>query len=191
MLPSIIGLYSPSAGSGKSEVAKRLCGVHGYTLVKFADPLKAMARGLFEGMGISAGTIERMIEGDLKEQPIPGLKSATPRQVMQTLGTEWGREAIEEDLWVKTGVKKAQSIIDAGGRVVIDDMRFPNEWAYVYGMDNSMLVAVHRPGQPKGQSRYEGMLCDFRFDCVLVNDETLEVLHQAVDVMVAAAGQYR
>lgn len=190
MLPSIIGLYAPTAGSGKSEIAKHLCDQYGYTLVKFADPLKAMARGLFEGMGIDRETIDRMIEGDLKETPIPGLKDATPRHVMQTLGTDWGREAIEEDLWVKTCMKKAQSIIDQGGRVVVDDMRFPNELHHIAAMDNGLLVAVRRPGTPKGKSRYEGMLDDYRFDVVIVNDETLDVLRQAVDVTVAGYAAY-
>jgi hypothetical protein len=71
------------AGSGKSTLADILACEHGFTVVKFAGPLKAMLRAL--------GLDEREIEGDLKEQPCQLLAGHTPRRAMQTLGTEWGR----------------------------------------------------------------------------------------------------
>jgi hypothetical protein len=41
---------------------------------------------------------------------------------MQTLGTEWGRNLIADDLWVKSAIRRAGDL-----RTVITDVRFPNE----------------------------------------------------------------
>lgn len=115
MIIALTGL----AGSGKSTAAKHLVEVHGFTLVKFAGPLKAMLRCL--GLG------DREIEGDLKEVPHPVLGGRTPRHAMQTLGTEWGRNLIHSNLWVNVAMASADNVLDCGGPVVIDDCRFLNE----------------------------------------------------------------
>ena len=47
---------------------------------------------------------------------------------MQTLGTEWGRECIGPEVWVDVWKSNVQKWLDGGLNVVVDDMRFPNEW---------------------------------------------------------------
>ena len=117
----IIGLTG-LAGSGKSTVAK-LLESYGYDIVKFASPLKNMLRAYLVTLGVDGDTIERMIEGDLKEVPSQLLAGRTPRHAMQTLGTEWGRNAMSKTFWVD-----AWSSTAAGHeRIVCDDCRFPNE----------------------------------------------------------------
>lgn len=125
------------AGSGKSTAAKHLVERHGFTLVKFAGPLKQMMRCL--GLG------DREIEGDLKEQPHLVLNYKTPRYAMQTLGTEWGRDLIGENLWVDVAMASAAAVIDQGGRVVIDDCRFLNEAAAIKAAGGT-VVNIRRPG---------------------------------------------
>jgi len=177
--PSLVGLYSSQAGSGKSEVAKMLWH-RGFEPVKFAGPLKAMTRGLLASMSISYRLIERMVEGDLKETVIPGFETITPRHLMQTLGTDWGREAVDTKLWEKVAMATAQQMIDAGARVVIDDMRFPNEFEAIRAA-GGVTVRVDRPNPSRaGYSRYEGLLDDFEFDMTIVNDGTLEDLAKRV-----------
>ena len=183
----LIALYSPVMGSGKTEIANRLVEEHGFSLVKFAGPLKTMARGLFTGMGLDDKTIDRMIEGDLKETAIPGLRDATPRHIMQTLGTEWGREVIQSDLWVKVAMKRAGSIIQMGGRVVIDDLRFGNEFIAVQDFPQAMTVRVHRPDAVAyAKHPSEGLLEGYDFNAVIINDEDLDMLHRAADFFVKA-----
>lgn len=46
----------------------------------------------------------------------------SPRQLLQTLGTEWGR-AIDPDIWAKATLREAQKY----EKVVISDVRFLNE----------------------------------------------------------------
>ena len=124
------------AGSGKSTVAKHLVEKHGFTLVKFAGPLKNMMRAL--GLG------DREIEGDLKEQPHPLLCGETPRHAMQTLGTEWGRNCIGQEFWIRAALENAHAVLDQGGRVVIDDCRFNNEADAVRALGGE-IIQIRRP----------------------------------------------
>lgn len=118
--PTLVGLIGRK-GSGKDTAAAALLS-EGYQNVKFAGALKDMIRCLLAYQGVDSDTIERMVEGDLKEAPTPHLAGRTPRYAMQTLGTEWGRDLIGEDFW--TAVTMAR----VGDRkTVITDVRFPNE----------------------------------------------------------------
>jgi hypothetical protein len=185
-LRNLIGLYSSTPQSGKSEVAKVLT-TSGFHTVKFADPLKTMVRGLLLSMGIEFETVERMVEGDLKEEVVPGFTTVTPRHLMQTLGTDWGREAVDNELWTKVAGAKMDKVTRLGGLVVVDDLRFPNEYDAMRER-GAYLVRVVRPGaqQPAGgSSRYEGLLDDHEFDVTIVNDGTLPTLHaKAFDALV-------
>lgn len=125
------------AGSGKTTAAKHLVEAHGFTLVKFAGPLKAMMRAL--GLG------NREIEGDLKEVPSAILGGKTPRHAMQTLGSEWGRNLIHSNIWVNAAMEMACDVIDHGGRVVIDDLRFGNEVDAVRS-HGGIIIRIDRPG---------------------------------------------
>lgn len=118
--PKLIGLLGRK-GSGKDTAALTLL-EQGYQNVKFAGALKEMIRSLLAYQGLDGETIERMVEGDLKEVATDYLAGATPRFAMQTVGTEWGRDLIASDLWVRTAIKKA-----GVAKTVITDVRFPNE----------------------------------------------------------------
>lgn len=173
----IVGLYSSCAQSGKSVVAGALA-ERGYYNVKFAGPLKDMTRGLLYSMGFDTDTVERMVEGDLKEEVLPGFDTVTPRHVMQTLGTDWGREAVDKDMWTKVALAKIDRLRRLDARVVIDDMRFPNEFKALRARGGFMIRVV-RPSAPHvGSSRYEGLLDDQEFDAIITNDGSLEDLRQ-------------
>ncbi|ARK07444.1 hypothetical protein LAV_00044 [Sphingobium phage Lacusarx] len=118
--PTLIGLIG-RRGSGKDTAASVLLN-GGYENVKFAGALKGMIRFLLAYQGVDAEIIERMIEGDLKEEPSIYLAGRSPRYAMQTLGTEWGRDLMGEDFWVGVTMVRA-----ADKKAVITDVRFPNE----------------------------------------------------------------
>ena len=47
---------------------------------------------------------------------------------MQTLGTEWGRETIDQDIWVNSVRRMlTKSFFSEYTPVIIDDLRFENE----------------------------------------------------------------
>lgn len=121
-------------GSGKSTVANHLVERHDFALVKFAAGLKAMLRTLLIYSLIPRHDVERMIEGDLKEVISPVLGGRTPRQVMQTLGTEWGRKCVAEEFWVQLTAMRIKTITELGKSVVVDDCRYPNEATMIAGL---------------------------------------------------------
>jgi hypothetical protein len=179
--PKLIGLYSPVMQSGKSEVALWLASNYGATRLPFAGPLKNMARSLFRGFGFGPDEVERMIGGDLKEQHIPVL-GTTPRYIMQTLGTEWGRNTIRDNLWVDAALAQARSYMACNRHVVFDDMRFPNELLAVVKAGGEVWKIV-RPGAPSPATQHpsEGLLDGYEFDHIIVNDGTIDQLREQVD----------
>ena len=114
----LIGLTG-KAGSGKSFAAQRLVDHHGFRRVKFADPLKNMLRAI--------GLKDIHLEGELKEVPSRILCGKSPRQTMQTLGTEWGRDIMGEDFWLNLFFIAVTSSDRGLAPIVCDDVRFPNE----------------------------------------------------------------
>lgn len=172
MLIGLTGL----AGSGKSVVANVLTTEFGFTRVKFAAPLKNMLRTMLADMGFCEDDRERMVEGDLKETVIPEL-GVTPRHLMVTLGTEWGRECVRQDIWTTLWAAQA----DRFDRVVVDDVRFPNEVSLIRSRGGE-LWCLDRPGLVASDHVSEQLeVCP---DITLVNDRSLEGLEATVRGMV-------
>lgn len=140
-LPPVVAFSAP-AGGGKSTAARYLVDRHGYTLVKFAGPLKSMLRLL--------GLTDAHIEGHLKEQPCPLLCGKSPRHAMQSLGAAWGRDQIGPDLWRNVWFETAADVLDHGGRVVVDDLRFENEHRAVRQLGGMVIRLEGRGGIPGG-----------------------------------------
>ena len=166
--PPVLVALCGLAGSGKTTCAEFLVQEWGYTNIKFASPIKEMLRAL--------GLNDNHLEGGLKEIPTVLLAGHSPRHAMQTLGTEWGREQMGQEFWVDIWRQSAAKIIGEGGRVVVDDCRFPNELRAVRYL-NGLALTIERPGkwkkgplqQPIGQHRSETTPPDADF--TLVNDQ--------------------
>lgn len=128
----VIGLTG-LAGSGKSTASHLLMSkVPGSVRIPVASCLKDMAMCL--------GLTEDMVYGDKKMMPIPGLGDVTPRYILQTLGTDWGRNMIHPNIWVlswRAKVRKAFS--DGASLVVVDDVRFPNEASTIREMGGKLI----------------------------------------------------
>lgn len=170
--PMLIALISPAMGSGKSTVARYLVARHGFALLKFAGPLKNMTRSLLRDIGNDRATVERMVEGDLKEVQVPGL-GCTPRWLMQSLGNEWGRQYIREDLWVRLTAMAVMKRLSSGVSVVIDDMRYRNEYDAIREMGGK-IVRIVRPGVERiGDHASEGALDEAAVDGEICNDSSL------------------
>jgi hypothetical protein len=115
MLIGFAGLKS----SGKSTAAAYLKNHFKFNEISFADPIRKF---LIEQIGLSQTDIE-----EDKEKPCDKLGGRTPRFVMQTLGTEWGRNMIWQDLWVERFRRCALVHLKEGKSVVAADVRFQNE----------------------------------------------------------------
>lgn len=156
--------------SGKSTAADYLCLRHGFVRVKFAGPLKAMLRAI--------GLTDAEIEGDLKEHLTPLLAGKTPRHAMQTLGTEWGRKRIGEAFWINLWTESASDVLDQGGRVVVDDCRFPNEVDAVHRLGGKVVRLTGRGGINGGHS---SEALEFAPDIILDNSNSMRQLQESLD----------
>ena len=181
-LVPIIGLYSPYMQAGKSTLAEALIYERGFTRIKMADGLKAMLRALLAYQGLRDEAIDLRIEGSLKAESSPWLYGQTPRFAMQALGTQWGRDCMGEDFWVEVASSKIYTLLTAGRPVVIDDIRFENEYHMVRMFDAGFMVKITRPEMdPQAnmpwwrkaitkKPRSEGNLNKMQFDLSFVND---------------------
>lgn len=170
-LPRVVALTG-AAGSGKSTAADYLIRQHGYERVKFAGPLKDMCRAI--------GLTEDHIEGRLKEVPSDMLCGKTPRHLMQALGTELGRNMIGEDFWIRLWLHR----VAGAGRVVVDDLRFPNEAAAVRSLGGVIIKLEGRGGIAGTHASEAG--CGTH-DAVVVNDGGMVDLYAGVDEAVRRA----
>jgi hypothetical protein len=176
---ALIGLVG-YAGSGKSTAAERMVERLGYARVKFADPLKQALRAILRSAGVDEKTIERMIEGDLKEVPAAELCGRTPRYAMLTLGTEWGRGLMATNFWIHLFVTRVDRLRNQGHSIVVDDARFPNEFEAIRDL-GGMLIKVMRPGLvPDLSHESEQHVESAKPDYVVVNGRTPADLGEAM-----------
>lgn len=170
----IIGLCGP-AKSGKSLAAQYLENNHGFARVRFAGPLKAMLAAL--------GLTHDEIEGELKEKPSALLGGKTPRHAMITLGTEWGRDLIDPNLWINAWRRNVDRL-PTGTPVVVEDCRFANE-AIAIRIRDGGLVRLSRNGAGIGvshPSEAENFVPDMRLE----NNGTPEMLCDKLAALVMA-----
>lgn len=177
----LIGLVG-RAGSGKDTAADYLRIQHGYWPIAFAEPLRCMLRELLHHAGASDDYLHLPW---LKQRPIPGL-GLSYRQLMTTLGTEWGR-GLDPDLWVR--LLDAHVAPFARTPIVITDVRFPNEAAYVRAR-GGLLVRLHRmeagtASLHESESHVDNLDCHFDID----NSGPLDALHRALDDTLAFAAK--
>lgn len=178
----IVVAFTGKRGSGKSEAVKVLVEELGFRELKFADPLKNMLRAMYATCGVDSNTIERKIEGDLKEEPCEWLLGQTPRFAMQTLGTEW-REMIGTPMWSEMFTRAVQSG-NLGDRIACSDYRFHHEGAVLHNL-NAVIYKVQRPTADAvednaSQHSSETTIDEIPFDLIIENDGTKEDLRGAV-----------
>lgn len=175
----LIGLYSPAPQSGKTTVANYLL-VSGWRTVSFAAPIKHMVVQLLIQLGHSEDNARRLVNTD-KSEEIPQLRTTT-RHMMQTLGTEYGRNCIHPQLWVMCAETRITKLLNQGTPVIVDDVRFPNEAALIRRLGGEMW-RLERPQAERGTDHAsEGGLDAYPlFDRRIVNDGTLIDLYDRIN----------
>lgn len=167
----IIGIAGP-ARAGKDTVASFIIAARGGYRYSFADPIRAMLVPI--GVNMSDPYWQ-----DRKEETIPAL-GVSPRRMMQTLGTEWGRELINEDIWL---IIAHQRLLSAGPGMVIPDVRFENEadWVRKHG---GVILHLQRPDGIKVETHSsENGVTVKDEDFAITNDGSLEDLQDRVRKM--------
>lgn len=173
MVPRLIGLYSPEPQSGKSTTAHILNRLHGHATASYAMPLKRMVADLMTSAGLSPAEVGSYMH-ERKEEVIPVL-GVSFRYLCQTLGTEWGRKLIDNDLWVKVAVND-----NLPTYTVFDDVRFKNEADALRAKGGVVWKIVRPNATVQTEHVSEGLLEDYPFDAVIVNDGSYEDLQRQI-----------
>lgn len=191
---TIIGFHG-KARSGKDSAAGLLADIlerefpKARAMVKpLATPIKDMLHTLLLKTNWSkedGGLVEinDYVHGDRKDEPLPWL-GVSARQMLQTLGTEWGRGMISEDLWLtllERRIKAAQEWVYPEAHhlfVIVPDIRYENEAEMC-----DRLFHMIRPDQeeiPLSNHLSETGLTTF-FDARIYNDGSLSDLEDALE----------
>lgn len=176
-----IGIYSPVPQSGKSTTAKYLKYFYRAEIVPLASPVKGLGIEFLMNFGYSREEAEDLCF-NRKEFIIPQINKSV-RYILQTIGTEWGRNCIKQSLWVDIMLEK----IKLKNRAVIDDVRFPNEADAIKSVGGLMWKVI-RPSLSLCEAHAsEGALDSYEFDCVIFNDGSINELYRQIDQLISNA----
>lgn len=174
MTPKLIGITG-KARSGKDTVGNILKYNAGFARVAFADPIK-------EAVNIMFGLNTFIMEGPEKEQDIDWL-GRSPRFLMQTLGTEWGRQVVDKDLWLKIAMKKINNLLDVNRSVVVTDVRFDNEADLIRSKGGTIIHLQRKAADTaivESNHKSESGVTVLEKDWIVYNDYTLADLRAEI-----------
>lgn len=165
--PKLIG-FAGRARSGKDTAAKWISEHRHYYHYSFAAPIKRAVAAMLD---IDLDELERVKDLHIEEL------GTTPRYMMQTMGTEWGRKVVHPELWVRLAKRELDTLSPKYPGMVISDVRFENEATWIRSEGGS-IVHIERPyylaeiPNPKHSSEH-GVVFGTR-DVGLRNEGTLE-----------------
>lgn len=135
MNPIPLVAFTGLAHAGKTTCAEHLQRTRGFTNFSFADPFKKMLSALVD-----------ITDKDATPDVLCG---KTVRYAMQSLGTEWGRHLIGQDIWLRAS-KIQIEVLRAFGVIGItcDDVRFDNEAMLIREL-GGVVIEIIRPGLPR------------------------------------------
>lgn len=166
----IVGIAGPKR-SGKDTLARLLSSALNVEVHSFAAPIRQFVAGL---LGWTLDELE-----DRKETPVQWLDGVTPRQMMQSLGTEWGRQMVHPELWLRSLAAR----LPEGGAVVCD-VRFDNEAEAIRKLGGK-VIRLSRPGAGQGDDHAsERPISDHLVDFEIANDGTaVQLMEKAMAVL--------
>ena len=159
----LIGIAG-KARSGKDTAANYLLEKLGddWSSASFADPMKAML-----------GVIGVNCSDAAKDLP-KNQYGVSTRHMLQTLGTEWGRNGIGSNFWIDVFEK-----YNAGQCVIVPDVRFENEAELI--REHGVLICIEGRGGIEGGHISERKLQYDDRDIYIDNRGSLSELYEKLD----------
>lgn len=160
----IIGLAGP-AGVGKSYLSQ---GLKSRTRGKVFSLAANIKLGLY-----------CMINGaDYDDKEAVAYKGKTTRQLLQSLGTDWGRNMVGPDIWVDLLMQRIEQ--EDTHLAIIDDVRFDNEADAIHER-GGVVIELERPGiyyseEHASETPLDPRLIDHTLDCTRTALAVTEIL---------------
>ena len=171
----LIGLTG-RARCGKSTAAQHFVNTFRLEHYAFADPLR-------DGLMAIFNLEPTDFENDHKEQPLNWLNHS-PRQLMQSLGTEWARNTVHPDVWVKIAEQNIDYMTHALSEVigfVVSDIRFENEADFIRNRGGT-VIHLHRQDTPSVNPHIsEAGIAVHQDDLILPNNSTISDFLRSLD----------
>ena len=168
------------AGAGKDTAAAGLI-ADGWKRMSFAEPIRQMLLVLNPLIQEDLLTTHRLKDlvntygWDETKRTFPEV-----RRLLQVMGTEVGRQMIDEDLWTILAEKEWSANTKAGFNTVVTDLRFINE-ANALQVDGGIIVRIHRLGVEPARGHVSDTSVDLiRPDYEIVNNGSPEDLQAAL-----------
>jgi Deoxynucleotide monophosphate kinase len=113
-----------------------------------ADPLKRICALIFD-IPYKILLAQTPEDRKLRENTFSPQQSVcgavTGRYCLEYFGTDVMRNNFDNDIWIKILKREASKTIDAGFKVVIPDIRFPNEGKLIDELDGTLLTIYRNP----------------------------------------------
>ena len=133
--------FSGKKGSGKSYFADYLVNNKLFIKLSFASPLKEITKILFN-------LSDEDVKDPIKKELINPKFNASPRELMQWLGTDIMREEFNKkfnysgSIWIDNVKDRVKTLLDNNKDVVIDDVRFQNEVDMIHSL-GGIVINLH------------------------------------------------
>lgn len=159
----LIGIAG-KARSGKDTAAKYLLNKLGddWSSASFADPMKAMLNAIDIDCSDAAKDLPKNQYG------------VSTRHMLQTLGTEWGRDGIGSNFWIDVFAN-----MNAYQCVIVPDVRFENEAELI--REHGVLICIEGRGGIEGGHISERKLQYDDRDIYIDNRGSLSELYEKLD----------
>lgn len=131
----LLGVAGPK-GSGKDTFANRFQLFQPCLRRAFADPLKQVCKEMY------LLSEEQLHDPEAKEQ-VDERWGLSPRQMFQRFGTDYVRNQVDENFWIKH-FEMWYRQQPAGSNVIVTDVRFQNEVDLIHRLGGK-VVYIYRP----------------------------------------------
>jgi hypothetical protein len=127
---------------GKDTIADHYVKKYGFTKISLGDSLKHAMKNIF-------GFTDEQLWGNQKETK-DTYWNATPRDVMQYIGTDLMREQfskkyphIGNNIWVMSIQRQIENLIAHGiSKIIVPDLRFPNEEQMIRSFNGKIIRVI-------------------------------------------------